>query len=238
MKNRNLKLKVMVAVAIAVSIGMAPMSGAIAEASTIKAKSNVNVRTAASSSSEKIDYVNAGEIANYLGTVNGWAKIEFNGKIGFSSETYWTGNTATATGNVNIRSLANSSSQKVGYAVAQTEVKVLGRCGTWLYVDMDGVRGFSSKSYYDISDTLFYSLPYVASGVNLPTPPVVTTPAPSTINAGDVYKLNVNVPGYLNVIDAKAGSNAINTMNSGTYYVYKVYDVNSISSIRVQEETI
>lgn len=234
MKKRNLKLRVMVAIAIAVSTGMAPMSGTIAEATTIKAKSNVNVRTAGNSTSEKIGYVYAGEVANYLGTENGWVKIEINGQVGFSSGSYWTGNTVTATSNVNLRSSASNIAEKVGYAVAKTEAVVLGRSGTWLYLDVAGVRGYSFKSYWDLSDTLFYSLPFVNSEmtgpvapapvVPAPVVPAPVAPAPSTIKAGDSYKLTVSVTGHTNAADAKSGSNVIKTMQTGNYYVYKVYD--------------
>lgn len=231
MKKRNQKLRMMVAAAIAVATVLAPISGAIAEATTIKAKSNVNVRSASGSTSEKVGYVYAGEVANYLGTENGWFKIELNGVVGYTYNSYWTGNTVTAKSNVNLRASASNIAQKVGYAVAGTEAAVVGRSGSWLFVDVNGERGYSYKTYWDLPDTLFYSLPYVNSEISAPAPvipdpaaPAPVTPAPPAGQAGDQYKLNVSVPGHMTAADARSGANATSTLTGGSYYVYKIYD--------------
>ena len=166
MKKTNLRVKMLVAATVAVSTFIAPITGAIAEATTIKATSNVNMRTSATVNSSKAGYVTSGTVAKYLGTSNGWYKISAGGKIGYTSSKYWAGYTVNATGNVNMRSSASGTSSKLAYIQKGTEVKVLGRNGSWLYVEYNGKKGFSSKSYWNVSTTLFNSLPYVSSSAS------------------------------------------------------------------------
>lgn len=232
MKKRNLKLRVLVVTAIAVSTILAPISGAIAEATTIKSKSNVNVRAAGNNAADKVAYVYAGEVANYLGTENGWYKIEINGQIGYSHSNYWKENTITAKSNVNVRAAANNSAGIVACAAAGKEAIVLGRNGSWLFIDFNGVKGYSFQSYWNIPDTVFLNLTYVNTSVTIPTPTPPPTPVPvptptpepqAPIAAGDTYILSTSVSGHLTAADAQAGTNVMRTAEAGTYYVYKVY---------------
>ncbi len=172
MKKRNLKVKMLVAATIAISTFITPISGSVAEATTVKAKSNVNIRSSASAYSKKVGYAQSGAIAKYLGTSNGWYKVSIGGKIGYTSSSYWAGSTVNATGNVNMRSKPNGSATKLAYIKRGTEVKVLGRNGNWLYIEYNGKKGYSSKTYWNVSSTLFSSLPYIAS-----TPTAIKTSA-------------------------------------------------------------
>lgn len=175
MKKTNLRVKMLVAATVAVSTFLAPVTGAIAEATTLKATSNVNMRTSASPNASKAGYVTSGTIAKYLGTSNGWYKISANGKIGYTSAKYWAGYTVNATGNVNMRSAARGTSSKLAYILKGTEVKVLGRNGSWIYIEYKGKKGFASKSYWNVSSTLFNSLPYVSSSTTASAAPVINT---------------------------------------------------------------
>lgn len=241
MKKRNLKLKGMVTVAVAIATLLGPLTGAIAEATTIKARSNVNVRASSYNTAEKVGYAQAGDIAQYLGTENGWYKVDLNGTIGYSFRSYWEGNTVTAHSNVNVRATANNLADKVAYAQAGTEAAVLGRNGSWLYVDVNGTKGYSYKSYWDLSDTLFYSLPYTSgeAASNTPAPepaPVAPSPEapenPEIIQAGDQYRVFSSISGYLTAGDAAAGTNSVRKVAAGTYYVYKefssMYNVSTV----------
>lgn len=187
MKKTNLKVKMLVAATIAVSTFIAPISGSVAEATTVKAKSNVNLRSSSSASSAKVGYIKGGTIAKYLGTSNGWYKISVDGKIGYASSSYWAGSTVNATSNVNMRSKASGTSTKLAYIQRGTEAKVLGRNGNWLYIEYNGKKGYASKSYWNLSSTLFYSLPSVgtSSTVSSTTPTVIQTAgAESTSSVG------------------------------------------------------
>ncbi len=164
MKKRNLKVKILVAASLAVSTFIAPISGVVAEATTIKAKSNVNMRSSNSSSSKKLDYIRSGQVAEYLGVSNGWYKVKFDGKVGYTYRSYWKGNTVSAKSNVNLRSRPTSTSSKIDYIYRGTEVKVIGRNGSWLYVEYAGKKGYSHRNYWNVSTTLFNSLPFVSSG--------------------------------------------------------------------------
>ncbi len=183
MKNRNFKVKMMVAATLAVSSFLAPLTGVIAEATTITAKTGVNLRASSSSYSTKIGYAATGKTLKYLGTENGYYKVSFDGKIGYTYHAYWKGQTVSATSNVNMRSSANGTSSKVGYVYKGTEAKVLGRNGNWLYIEHNGKKGFSYKAYWFVSSTLFNSLPYVgstASAATTSTTSAITVASSST----------------------------------------------------------
>ncbi|UUM12316.1 NlpC/P60 family protein [Clostridiaceae bacterium HFYG-1003] len=231
MKKRNSQLKVLAAALVAAATLLAPLTGAIAEATTLKAKSNVNVRASSSSTSEKVGYVTAGSIHQYLGTENGWYKIDLNGLVGYTYRDYWQANTLTARSNVNVRKSANNQAEKVFYAQAGTEALVLGRSASWLYLEINGTRGYSYKSYWDLSDVLFYSLPVVTGDAGGTITPVDPAPAPlppaptnpENIAAGDQYKVFTSISGYLTAADAQAGTNSTRKVAPGTYVVYKVF---------------
>lgn len=179
MKKTNLKVKMLVAATVAVSTLIAPITGSIAEATTLKATSNVNMRASSTVYSSKVGYVQSGTVAKYLGMSNGWYKISVNGKVGYTASKYWKGSTVNATSNVNLRSRASGTSTKLAYIAKGTEVKVLGRNGTWLYLEYNGKKGYASKYYWNVPSTLFYSLPYVGSSTSASSsvPTVIRTAA-------------------------------------------------------------
>lgn len=168
----------MVAAAVAVSTVLAPLTGVIAEATTITAKSGVNLRTYSNNYSSKVGYASSGTTLKYLGVQNGYYKVSVNGRIAYTYNSYWKGQTASATSNVNVRSQASGTSSKVSYVYKGTEAKVLGRNGNWLYIEHNGKKGFSYKSYWFVSSTLFNSLPYVSSSST--TASAITTSSSST----------------------------------------------------------
>lgn len=155
----NLKMKILVAASLAVSTLIAPFSGVVAEATTLKATSNVNVRASNYNTASLIDYAETGQVVEYLGVANGWYKVKVDGKIGYTYRTYWEGNTVSASSNVNMRTNPTNTSSKLDYVYKGTEVKVLGRNGNWVYIEYNGEKGFSHRNYWDISTTLFNSLP-------------------------------------------------------------------------------
>lgn len=185
----NLKAKILVAATLAVSTFIAPVSGVVAEATTIKAKSNVNVRASNYNTSSRIDYVRSGEVVEYLGVSNGWYKVKVDGKVGYTYRSYWKGHTVSATGNVNMRSKPSSSSSKVDYIYRGTEVKVLGRNGSWLYLEYAGKKGFSHRNYWKVSTTLFNSLPFVNSTTTTATKTSSTTSSTGARIVEEAYKL-------------------------------------------------
>ena len=232
MQRSNLKLRSLVAAVLTAATLLAPLTGAIAEATTLKAKSNVNVRAGSDATTEKVGYAYSGQVAKYLGTENGWYKIDLDGIVGFTHRDYWQGNTVTATTSVNVRRSANTLAEKVALAATGTEATVLGRSGSWLFIDINGTKGYSYKSYWDLSDTLFYSLSVVTGEVETTTPAPAPTPEPSPaepvenpaeVTAGDQYRLFTTLPGHVSADEAQSGSNATRTMSPGTYYIFKVY---------------
>lgn len=230
MITKHMKVKVTLAAAVAVTTLMAPLAGTIAEATTLKAQSNVNVRSAASNQASKVGYATSGKVVDYLGTEGNWYKIRIDGIQGYSHINYWNGHTVSVSRNVNVRSGASNISSKVGYATTGTEAALLGRNGSWIFIDLNGTLGFSHKNYWDLSDTLFNSLTLVGPEVpSTPQTPPPTAPAPQDpapappqeIEAGAAYKLHVDVKGYVTAGDAAAGTNPANTRTAGDYFIYK-----------------
>lgn len=216
----NMKVKVTIAAAVAVTTMLAPLAGTIAEATTLKAHSNVNVRSAASNQAGKVGYATSGKIVDYLGTDGNWYRIQIDGTVGYSHKNYWDGYTVTASRNVNVRAGASNVASKVGYAVAGTEATLLGRNGSWIFIDLNGTLGFSHKNYWDLSNTLFDSLSLVAPDV--PSTPQEPAP-PQEIAVGSSYELHVDVKGYTTAADAAARTNPANTRSAGTYFIFKEY---------------
>lgn len=211
---KKLNLKVALAGVLAVTTMVAPLTGTIAEATTLKAHSNVNIRKEANNQASKVGYATVGTVVDYLGTTGNWYKVSTNGTVGYSHINYWNGYTATALNNVNVRSTPSNTGTKVGYAAAGTEATLLGRNGSWILIDMKGTIGFSHKSYWDLSDTLFNKL----SPVN----PEIPAP-PQEIVAGGSYELYNDVSGYVTAADAAAKTNPTNTRSAGDYFIYREF---------------
>ncbi len=228
MMKRNLKF-LLIAVMAAAPL-LSPFKDSTALAATIRSDRTVNIRTGAASSFEKIGTVPAGYTADLVGYEDGWYRISWNGQAGYTSMDYWSGNTVMNLSSVNIRESADFYAPVIAKVPAGSEVIVLGRCGEWLYLEYQGITGFSKKTYWDAPESFFDRLPYIA-GEMTPNPPSeesqgtpnqkLSDPALADESAGDIYRVISALPAYETAAQAISGGNTVKTLPSGAYYVYK-----------------
>jgi uncharacterized protein YgiM (DUF1202 family) len=134
----------------------------------------VNVRSSDSETADKIGKAAAGtELKRTEIRVNGWSKVEFEGKEAYIKSDYLevvasddiagevTDTTATpatttetvtgtvmALTNVNVRESASQTSAKLGTAVALTKYDLLGIEGEWYKIKFNGNTGYVKAEYF------------------------------------------------------------------------------------------
>lgn len=201
-----------------------PISSIRTEAATIRSQANVNIRITASPSSDKIELFNSGQTANLLAEENGWYQIEYSGLIGYTAAAYWSANTGTALAQVNIRQAAFHQAPILNNVLQGTEVLILGRCEDWLYVEHLGIRGFSKRTFWDVSEGLYNSLPFVI-GDPLTLAEFALALEEDflpTVSAGDRYAIISEIPGYDTSSDAVSGNNETTRLTSDTYFILEI----------------
>jgi hypothetical protein len=141
---------------------------------TVKTTDTVNVRSSDSETADKIGKAAAGtELKRTEIRVNGWSKVEFEGKEAYIKSDYLevvasddiagevTDTTATpatttetvtgtvmALTNVNVRESASQTSAKLGTAVALTKYDLLGIEGEWYKIKFNGNTGYVKAEYF------------------------------------------------------------------------------------------
>ena len=222
MEKKNLKLLLLVA--LAVGSLLSPLRNVTAQAETIKADSDVNIRAAASATSKKIGSLPEGLTTDLIGYKNGWYQIQWNGQVGYTSVNFWSGNTVTTSATVNVRQAADAYAPILGQIAAGAEVIVLGRSESWLYIDYQGVCGFSNRAFWDVSDTFFNHLPYVDGEMTEESLAAFGESEPGSVivSAGDQYRIISEIKGYKTTADARSGENPVTALPSGTYFIHKV----------------
>lgn len=126
----------------------------------VKALDTVNVRSSDSSEADKIGKVDAGQILTCLEEkINGWSKVLFEGKEAYIKSMYLETistkaegeilRTIKATANVNVRSEADQSSQKLGVASKGSVYNLLEVVGDWFRIDYNGNNGYVKAEYFN-----------------------------------------------------------------------------------------
>jgi uncharacterized protein YgiM (DUF1202 family) len=146
---------------------------------TVKTTDTVNVRSSDSETADKIGKAAVGtELKRTEIKVNGWSKVEFEGKEAYIKSDYLevvasddisgevadasasdatttsTTTTETASGtvmaltNVNVRASASQTSTKLGTAVALTKYDLLGIEGEWYKIKFNGNTGYVKAEYF------------------------------------------------------------------------------------------
>jgi len=136
----------------------------------VRANDTVNVRSSDSSEADRLGKAQQGEILTRTEIrVNGWSKVEFEGKEAFIKSEYLevvsddtvtdtqTDTTAsdsastrsvTATTNVNVRNAASQDADKIGSAKENATYTVLEELGEWLKIDYNGQTGYVKAEYF------------------------------------------------------------------------------------------
>lgn len=194
-----------------------------AQAASIQADSNVNVRIAPDLKSEKIGYIQKGQVMDVIGDETGFYKILWNGQVAYTSMNRWTGFTAFTAGRANYRQAADVDALRIGSIEKGREVLVMGRRQDWLYIEYQGVRGFSWSGNWNVSPGFVEDLPHVLGelplgglGAEEPTP----EKTPKKI-VGDDYLIMSMIPGHETLADAR-NDDAVLTVLPGTYLVNKI----------------
>lgn len=134
------------------------------------ATTNVNVRSSDSEQAEKLGkLVGSTKVQVLEQRANGWSKIIFDGNEGYVKSEYLhidgnnsadgsgTGNTAgaggdsigtvTATTNINLRSAASETAEKIGVVVGGDSMELLSKDNGWCQVRYNGSVGFVKEDY-------------------------------------------------------------------------------------------
>ncbi|MGX4600812.1 C40 family peptidase [Faecalimicrobium sp. JNUCC 81] len=121
---------------------------------------SVNFRTGPSTSNSSIGKLNKGTEVGFISESNGWAKISYNGKIGYMSSQYLSnkGNapsgdnsvksTKVVTENsVNFRTGPSTSNSSIGKLNKGTEVGFISESNGWSKISYNGKIGYMSSQY-------------------------------------------------------------------------------------------
>lgn len=126
--------------------------------------SKLNVRMSPTTSSKAIGLVSAGQKLEYLGLVNGWYKVMFNGKEAYVHSNYAkliqasVGSTSnnspalkqvviTAKNGLNVRSKAQITGSRMGLLKYGTKVNVFELVNGWYRITFNGKTGYISSEY-------------------------------------------------------------------------------------------
>lgn len=123
-----------------------------------KASTTVNVRASDSEQADKVDKVTRGTKVEVLEQkVNGWSKVKIENTEGYiKSEFLQLLNvasnsdvigTVTASSNVNVRSAASETAERIGVLAGGEEVDLLGRENGWCKINYSGQIGFVKEDF-------------------------------------------------------------------------------------------
>ncbi len=122
--------------------------------------SSLNFRSAPSTSASKLGSISKGTEVGVISENNGWAKISYNGKIGYVSASYLankssnnnTDNSIKSTkivtaSSLNFRSAPSTSASKLGSILKGTKVGVISESNGWTKINYNGKIGYVSSAY-------------------------------------------------------------------------------------------
>ena len=123
-----------------------------------EATANVNVRSSDSEQADKLGRATKGTTLQVLEQgVNGWTKVSFEGKEGYIKSEYLSMlenadgqvviGKVTATANVNVRSKASTSAERLGVLKGGAKVDLLGTENGWCKIIYDGRVGYVNADY-------------------------------------------------------------------------------------------
>ncbi len=222
MKKRNIRL--VTGSVLAAALMLSPVWDKAAQAATVKADFSVNLRSGGSRQAEKIATVQPGQVAELLDSKDGWFLVSYQGVAGYSYSSFWSAHTIRPTARANLRETAHPQGRILDRIAPATEVIVTGRSGDWLSLVVDGIRGFSHRSNWELSEELFLGLPHV-----IPAPldltdqtPLQTGNAGALPSAGDQYEVISGIPAYPSAKAAGSGDESIGLEPAGNYLVRRV----------------
>lgn len=204
--------------------GLLVIHGTTVSAATIKATGNVNVRTAGSLAGEKIDYILKGQTVEVIGSSDGWFLIDLDGTLGYTYHAFWAAQTVTTQETASVRTAPEQLSDAVFQLGAGVSAEVLGRCGEWLLIEVDGQKGFTHKTFWDADALLYAELP-VIEPMELPSgdPGQIINIHPLQ-GIGTDLVVNTDIRGFASAEAALAGGEPAGVQPAGIYQIRETLD--------------
>lgn len=136
-----------------------PVGPPVAEEITLgfSTADDLNVRAAASTSSESLMKVKAGDSMIILGEENDWYKVNVDGKIGYMKKLYVNDECIAfaTTQNLNLRQTADSKGAVVNQFNQGDPMTVIEKEGDWYKVFYDETIGYVSKDFVDFQYNIY-----------------------------------------------------------------------------------
>lgn len=112
----------------------------------------VSFRDGPSTNSKVKGYIIDGTVVTLLEQDKYWSKVEYNNEVGYVSTKYLEPANVYKVvkgTSVAIRNKPSTSGNLIKRLKTNQEVKVLGKKGSWSYIEVDGTRGYLSSKYLD-----------------------------------------------------------------------------------------
>ena len=125
----------------------------LAAPATVTAQGGLRLRTAASTSSQSVATLASGTQVEVLEALEGWYRIEANGKTGYVSSQYLSVTGKVSASSLNMRSTPSTSGTKVTSLSSGTQVNILESLDGWYRVEANGKTGYISSQYVSLAQS-------------------------------------------------------------------------------------
>lgn len=118
---------------------------------------DLNLRSTASTTSESLMKINAGDSMIILGEENEWYKVDVNGTTGYMKKLYVNDECIAfaTTQNLNLRSTADPKGAVVNQFNQGDPMTVIGKEGDWYKVSYDETLGYVNKDFVDFQYNIY-----------------------------------------------------------------------------------
>ncbi len=197
--------------------------------------SSLRMRSAASTSSSTMAYLNKGAQVDVLEQLDGWYKVEYNGRTGYLSSDYvqfaasaktraaaqdLSGKTGVISGsNVNFRSQPSTSSGVIATLAENTEVSLVSVDSGWCKAVYNGKEGYVSADYVSVDGLPLVDPQGIVTGdaVNVRSGPSTSYDVVTKVYSGTILNLTSVKDGWYGI-----SYNGLSGYISGDYV--RIYD--------------
>lgn len=152
-ENNTPRLKIAAVRLCAVSLSLSALVGsALAAPATVTAQGGLRLRSSASTSAQSIATLPQGSKAQVLEALNGWYRVEANGKTGYVSSEYLSVTGTVSASSLNVRSTPSTSGSKVTTLSSGAQVTLLESLDGWYRVEANGKTGYVSGQYISLAE--------------------------------------------------------------------------------------
>lgn len=188
----------------AASLSLSALVGsALAAPATVTAQGGLRLRNGASTSAAAIVTLASGTKVEVLEALDGWYRVEANGKTGYVSSQYLSVTGTVSASSLNVRSTPSTSGSKVTTLSSGAQVTLLESLDGWYRVEANGKTGYVSGQYISLATAKSPA----TSAPTASTPPA----AEQTRTTGTVSASTLNVRSGPGSSHGKIGS-----LSSGT----------------------